>query len=210
LIVSMGSIPAVADGDPCAASIEIKPYLQPREISLSIVVSSASGADLVPCGLAGNRDVAVELDEPAGGRPVTFNVTGTPQRFVNRAGAEYTECALPSCDPSASISEPGTCANLRQFASLADAPKNFDMVDVRCDGSFAVYGLDFGSGGCAPVDGQAKPCSGKIVHRIYWRATDSGWTIVVWDDNAGCGQVLTAASDFPTALCTDLPRIAKG
>jgi hypothetical protein len=146
------------------------------------------------------------LGAPAADRPITFNVTGTPQRFIAAPSGGYSECAVPACDPTAKITEPGTCDNLRQFASLADAPKNFAMTDVRCDGAFAVHGLDFGSGGCPPAEGQPSPCAGKSIHRIYWRATDNGWSIIAWDDTAGCGTVLMTPPTSPRRSATTCPR----
>lgn len=208
LIVTIGRLPAPGTPPRCHVSVDLHAYEMAREITLSIAPRiDDSGFDPHTCDLSATTDFTERLTQPLAHRPVTFNVIGVVERYVANGAGVYGECRLPSCDPATPIAEPATCANLRSFAFAADAPKNFDMVDVRCDGHWAVYGLDYSSGSCPPDDGTRRSCAGTNVRRIYWKADGDSWKIVASDNDARCGAVPATVPDFPTVLCADLPAI---
>lgn len=158
---------------------------------------------------AGEAALDVALGAPLAGRRVmATDATGAPGVYLVVDGA-LARCALPDCDPATGLPPtPANCDDGSLISDLrsGDVAQHADTVETRCDGEWAVVGVDVSSGACAPTEGGPKPCAGDVVTWYYLRAVGPQWQILTFGSVDGCGLVHEVEPTFPEALCADLRR----
>jgi hypothetical protein len=87
--------------------------------------------------------------------------------------------------------------------------KHTALLDDRCEGTYAVYDVDWGAGICWQPE-TPNPCAGQRTSRLFLQAVGATWTAFYQNPDGGCGDVTTFRPDFPTSLCADLDPLPGG
>ncbi|MEV7805976.1 hypothetical protein AB0O28_23815 [Microbispora sp. NPDC088329] len=149
-------------------------------------------------GCPGERTVPVEvrLPKPLGKRDVVVNLDQlyTPDRpgLLRRCGELGCHPAPTGCTPD----------SYYQAARDADAPQHSYHQERGCDGKWLVMDISVNSG---PVCERPGECAGASrATRFFYRATPSGWRVMMTTTKPGCDDVLAAEPRFPRELCATL------
>src|SRR5262245_24245274 len=115
-----------------------------------------------------HRKVVVDLGEPLAGREIQDEWTG--RRYRPTGGTyelepESTPCGRADC--STPSPTPAPCETEAYQAAVDNIDGGIRFAGERCDGSFLVMSLDFGSSGCAPAR-QPEPCPCLHVQPAYF------------------------------------------
>lgn len=155
--------------------------------------------------------IEVALATPIGERDLM--VDGT--RWAGVGDGTVAACTLPGCDPATGDPPaPATCADTGALVDdvrmLGDTGMHAGIVELRCEGGYAMVEADIGAGACGPTEGGPNPCAGTRIDRLFLRAGSPHWEVMTRTREAGCGGVFELAPDYPPALCQDLPAVAGG
>lgn len=209
LVAHVAALPVDGSTGDCAVTIAGRVTTEEDRAYVDVLVTDPA-PDRDPtypdCDTA-PRDVAIDVGRPVAGMRV---IAQNPSRvWVPTADGTYSECALPSCDPSTGVAPaPATCddATLADAVRSGDVPRHAKIGIDRCELPWAVVDVDIGAGACPATEGP-NPCAGKNVHRTYWEVDGSTWRMLAESTGAGCGDVADQVPDFPLRLCAGLPSL---
>ena len=149
-----------------------------------------------------HRKVVVDLGEPLAGREIQDEWTG--RRYRPTGGTyelepESTPCGRADC--STPSPTPAPCETEAYQAAVDNIDGGIRFAGERCDGSFLVMSLDFGSSGCAPAEPpETSPCLN--VKTAYFVANNGAWRLVTYGKDETCDHVAESTLiHFPPELC---------
>jgi len=166
-------------------------------IYANVVLDSARAG--VPDGCPGKVPGVARLTSstPIGDRVVVLNnAPWAPDGTGYRRCDPDLGCVPPTdhCDPT------WVLAAIKGM----DVPRNSARNVEGCDGAWLVMTLNLNSTQCGA--GGRPGCSAPpAVYRYFLRFEPAGWRTVLRSTAPGCGDIRKTRSDFPLALCRDLP-----
>jgi hypothetical protein len=183
--------------------------------SVSVAVPSVSDDEAVATAAGQHGDCApvtstvdLAVTGPIGNRDVMVDRT----RWANGGDGTFARCEPPDCDPttgaepvSASCDDHGALVD--DVRTFGDTGRHARILEVRCEGAYAMVEVDIGAGACGPTDGEPNTCAGTRIDRLFLRAGTPHWGVVTRTREAGCGDVVALVPDYPVALCEDRPAV---
>jgi hypothetical protein len=163
----------------------------------TVVVLLAASTLAVACGARTEVDTA---------GPATTSSTVEAVPIEERVPTQVCDPFTGECTPVTTV--PGALAScddeyLDLFAAATlDMPRRTITGPKKCDGAYAAWDVDYGSGSCPADDTGPNPCANLRVHRVFWRGVDGAWVLLGYQGTGDCAEARTYDPSFPDAICT--------